>query len=271
VAPAKKALPSQRFAAVGGVVLALVLAAAGFLWLRWDAIFPNSKPEAGESAPGPDPIARATALHEKGKTASAVRQLRLLPPDHPRYAEAQQLIAQWEATPAEPETPTEPAGPTPDSLARRDRELELARQAYAQGEYLLADSRFRRAAQVAPLTGTAAELAADAQAQLEPLKLQLELFQQGDWALALRDLWRLHQAQPGNRDIVRLMVDSYYNLAVRELQRGNPEEAVKQFDEALALRPDSEVLQRHRRFAQTYVARPQDLLYRIYVRYLPLL
>ena len=44
---------------------------------------------------------------------------------------------------------------------------------------------------------------------------------------------------------------------------------MRKFEEALNLRPDDRTLNRLRAFAETYGARPEDLLYRIFVKYLP--
>ena len=65
------------------------------------------------------------------------------------------------------------------------------------------------------------------------------------------------------------MVDSYYDLAVRDLQRGDAKSAAKRLDEAAKLAPDDAEVARHRLFAQTYQDRAKDLLYRTYVKYLP--
>ena len=79
----------------------------------------------------------------------------------------------------------------------------------------------------------------------------------------------MHEADPANRDVTQLIVDSYYNLAVRDLQRADAKKATEKLKEALNLQQNDELLKRHYLFAQTYQERPKDLLYRIYVKYLP--
>jgi Tfp pilus assembly protein PilF len=66
------------------------------------------------------------------------------------------------------------------------------------------------------------------------------------------------------------MVDSYYNMALRDLQRMDSAKAAENLREALGLDPGDKGLQRQLAFAQTYQERPKDLLYRIYVKHLPL-
>jgi Tfp pilus assembly protein PilF len=79
----------------------------------------------------------------------------------------------------------------------------------------------------------------------------------------------MHEADPSNHDVTQMIVDSYYDLAVRDLQRADAQKAGEKLKEALNLMPNDEVLKRNMVFAQTYQERPKDLLYRIYVKYLP--
>lgn len=66
-----------------------------------------------------------------------------------------------------------------------------------------------------------------------------------------------------------MIVDSYYNLGLLDLQRGDPPAAADKFREALALDPADEAVRRHQQFAQVYSQRNEDLLFEIYVRNLP--
>ncbi len=67
-----------------------------------------------------------------------------------------------------------------------------------------------------------------------------------------------------------MIVDSYYNLGVRSLLHNEVAKAVQQFGEAKTLAPDDPEIKRQLVFAQTYLERGPDLLYRIYVKYLPI-
>ena len=121
---------------------------------------------------------------------------------------------------------------------------------------------------IAPLDGTASELREDAHKQTEPLEKEITFMTQGEYEIALRDLWRMHETDKGNRDVTRLMVDSYYNLGVKDLQREAPGDAVQKFKEGLGLDPNDPGLVRLARFSSGYQNRPQDLQYRIFVKYL---
>ncbi len=262
---AAKAAPRRAFVTIGSAVLAVLVAGGALVWLNRERLFPNSSPAAPPSAVAePDPLTRATELHGQGKTAAAVAQLRRLPPEDPQYDRAQALIQQWEAAgkPA-------PAGPSTEDLTRRAGLIERARQAYAQREYLLADSLFAEAAAIATLDGTAGDLAQDVRRQIAPLEEQIRLYRQGEWAAAVPSLWRIRNREPENRDVARLIVDSYYNLGVRELQRELPGDAAAHFKEALTLAPADPDLRRLAQFADAYSGRQQDLLYRTFVKYLP--
>jgi len=56
---------------------------------------------------------------------------------------------------------------------------------------------------------------------------------------------------------------------VAELQRGNVAGARDRLREARALDRDDPMLERLERFATTYERRDPDLLYRVFVKYLP--
>ena len=255
----------RRFMMIGGLVLVVAVGGGWFLWNERDRLFPNAKPVEAPAPTVVDPIARARALQTEGKTAIAVAQLRRLPPGSPYYNEAQTLISQWEAL----EPAQAPSGPAPELVARRESLVTGARDAYSKREYLRANNLFEQAAAMAPLEPQLTDLANDTKRQLEPLADDLTLFRQGEWESALTSLWRKHEAQPSNRDVARLIADSYYNLGVRDLQRGDPIAAAEKFKEALALEPNDAMLLRLASFARTYNSRGEDLLYRTFVKYLP--
>lgn len=259
----KKAAGRNLLIYVGGAVLVLALGAGVYLWLNWDRFFPNRAQPTAQPAAATDAIARATKLHDEGKSAVAIAQLRRLPPEDPQYDRAQALIQQWEAA-------TAPAAPAVSDaeVQHRTALIESARAAYASREYMRAELLFEQAAAVAPLDATTAELLADAKRQLQPLADQIAMFKQGDWEFVLPNLWRAHEADPQNTDVVRLIVDCYYNLAVRDLQREDPRSAADKLKEAAQLSPQDSDVRRLSRFAEIYKARAQDLMYRVFVKYL---
>ncbi|HTQ78798.1 MAG TPA: hypothetical protein VMM92_02295, partial [Thermoanaerobaculia bacterium] len=302
-AAGKGASGSRRFLYIGGAVLGVVLVGGGVLYLNKDSIFPNlpsdhaaaPAPPAGPgAAPAADPVARATALHNQGKVANALALLKRLPPTHPRYAEAQKLLAQWEGAapapaigteattgaapgvspaagaPGAPGKPGAPAAPiSTEAAAHRQELLEAARKSFSAADFIHASDQFEQAAALAKLDGADADQFAQVKKRLQPLAEQVKLFKQHDWEYALRALWPYKESNPDDPNVNRLIVDSYYNLGIRDLQRADPSHAAGQFAEALKLEPRDAAARRHYLFAQTYQERPQDLLFRIYVKYLP--
>jgi len=269
----------RLFLIVGGAVLLLAAAGGWFAWQNWERLFPNSQEETARAALSPDPIARAERLHKAGKTAIALNQLRRIPPSDPHYQRAQKLISQWggtaatgaaaQASPPAP-APAESQPPAANPLIERKQALiAAARDASAEGSYLKALRRLEQAATISKLEGEDAQLLADVKQKLEPLAKQIEFFRQHEWEFILRELWIKHEADPSNRDVTQLLVDCSYNLAVRDLQRNDATKAEVWLADAVKLQPDDAVLRRHYLFAQTYRERPKDLLYKIYVKYLP--
>lgn len=272
--PVREGKARKTFVLVGSAVLVLALAGGAFVYLNKERLFPNSQTEDPSAQPGQasDPIARAMDLHKGGKIQNALSQLRRVPPDDPSYQRAQELISQWETSPA-PAAPTAPGAPVPSAPPVSPERLALlssAREAYQGGSYLEAIEHLEKAQQKGRLDPPDAELLANAKRQTEPLAAQLNLVQQHEWEIALRDLWRMHEADPGNRDVTRLMVSSYYNLALRDLQRMDTDRALENLREAKGLDPNDPDLERQLAFAETYRNRSKDMLYRIYVKHLPL-
>ncbi|HVT16041.1 MAG TPA: hypothetical protein VHQ90_07660 [Thermoanaerobaculia bacterium] len=173
------------------------------------------------------------------------------------------------AAPA-PGTAPGAAAPSSSLAAQRKAFLEEGTRAYGEHSYLLAAQKLEQAAKLGKLEPAEAGQLADSRQRLAPLATQLTLFRQQDWEFALRDLWRMHESDAGNRDVVRLIVDCYYNLGVRDLQRNDPAKAIQRFTEAVTLAPQDAVLVRQLHFAQTYRDRFPDLMYHIYVKYLPI-
>jgi tetratricopeptide (TPR) repeat protein len=256
--------PSRRTTVViAGLVLVIAVIAAWFLRSNWTRVFPNAGEEVvTPQKPKVDPIVRAQGLHVAGDTAMAISQLRRLPPAHPQYAEAQALIAQWETVLDEGSED----GPSEEQLAERDRLIARAREAFANREFLSAQEFFSLASQAAPLEEGALALQAETLERLEPLRSEIEIFRQGEWGFALRDLWEKHEADPEDRDVLRLMIDGYFNLGVRDLQRGDPLSAAENLSEAASLAPNDAEIQRLLDFAADYTQRQPDLLYRIFVK-----
>ena len=195
----------------------------------------------------------------------AINILRRLPPGNERYAEAQTLIASWETGDRQEEEPTNE--PSEEILALRAELLTRAGQAFSGGENLLTLGLLEQASDIQPLSEDEEALRAKATVALDVLKEERALFDQGDWEYALPTLWRMYETNPENPDVIRLMMDSYYNLGLRDLQRGDAKSALEKFDEAIELSGGDADLDRLAEFAAAYSQRSADMLYRIFVKY----
>jgi tetratricopeptide (TPR) repeat protein len=106
--------------------------------------------------------------------------------------------------------------------------------------------------------------------QAQKLDAAKALFGERRYTEALASLQPLLEQDPENQNIRRLMVDAHFNLAATALQEERTSEAIKEFDEVLRVDPNDELAKRSRDLAQRYEGEPKDLLYKIYVKYLPL-
>src|SRR5690606_5712078 len=154
--------------------------------------------------------------------------------------------------------------------ARRRALLERGRSALEAGDNFRARRHFARAAELAPLDGEWTTLAAQAEERLAPLANEVQQFSDGDYEFLINSLWRRREAEPNNRDVLRMITDAYHNLGVLDLQRGDPAAAREKFREARNLDAADASVQRLERFAALYEQRNQDLLYRIFVKYAPM-
>jgi tetratricopeptide (TPR) repeat protein len=265
---AKKERSPRTFLVIAAVVLVAVLAGLFFLWQNSGDLFPNSTPEEGPvDAPAASQVEQARTLYERGSAGLALRRLRSLRPGHPEYPQAQELIAQWEAD-APVEVPAV-TGIDPAINQRRDLLLAAAAQAMDDGDPRRAVELYEGADSVAPLDDASADRLAEARSVLAPLATEIDLFEARDYQILLPRLWRLREEDPSNRLVEDLIVDTYYNMGVRELQRGDPRQALEHFQEARGLAPDDETLRRNTLLAETYSSQQRDRLYEIYVKYLP--
>lgn len=257
----------KRLIALAAAVAILVVGAGAYLFLNKDKLFPNTAQTVAPPPPRIDPIVRATRLHEAGQTEKALEQLREVPAEDPSYAKAVALIDQWEAL----ITATEQVdtGPSPELLARRNLLLAAARQAHREQWFIKARKYFEQANKILALDPGDRALMLNCEAELQDLAQEVKKFEEREYAAILPDLWRRRERAPDDHDVNQLIADSYFNLALVDLQRGDPTAAAEKLKDALEVDPENEDLRRLQLFAETYSGRAQDLLYLIFVKYLP--
>lgn len=263
--PSRRRIFGRAFLAIGGVVLLFAAAVGWLLYSQRQQLFPNARPaDPTTTATAPAPIAGAERLYAGGEVAGAIEMLERVPPESADYAEAQTLIAQWR-------NGQEPILESIDrDLERHAQLLAQAQEVYDDGDPLAAHRLLEEAATIAPPTREAAALEATVNERLAPVAKVLEMYRDGAWEHALQRLWRIRERRSDDPIVERLLIDGYYNLAVRDLQRNAPGEALAKISEAVALGPEDPDLERLAAFARVYRERPVDLRYRLFVKYLPL-
>jgi tetratricopeptide (TPR) repeat protein len=231
---------------------------------NWSRLFPNAKEEV---APAPTVrIEQIKAMHDSGEVEAAIAAIEQIGPDSQEYLEARRLLSRWRDEVAASAEPV-PAL-SGDDVTRHDTLVADARRAYDSANYLDAARAFTRASDLAPLAASEAALFDDAKRQLEPIAQQIDLYKQRQWELVLPPLWRRLEQSPRDKDVHQLLVNSYFNLTVRELRRGDVAKAAEYLEEAATLDRDDAELLRLEELVTTYSSLPRDLLFEIYVQHL---
>ncbi|MDA8017784.1 MAG: hypothetical protein MPN21_10080 [Thermoanaerobaculia bacterium] len=251
----------------GGVGVAVV-ALLFLLVTQWDSLFPNADDDEPAGAQVSMQLERAKKMHEAGNVEAAIPLLEGLSVDDAGYAEAQVLLAQWRAEVAPPEIEA-PTGPSQQDLARRQAFLDAALQARDVGELIRASVYLTQARKIQDFDAEEQQLAGAISKNLEPIQPLIDQFSNGQYVDIIPQLWRLHDEQPGSADIRRLLLDSYYNLALDDLQKGLAADAASKLRDVQEVGTESPEMKRLREFAETYAGRGEDLLYRIFVKYQP--
>ncbi|HEX8619075.1 MAG TPA: tetratricopeptide repeat protein, partial [Thermoanaerobaculia bacterium] len=247
--------------AIAAVLAIVVLGAAG--WFAWSHFM--SAPEAEQGA-GQALIARASALAGAGKYDQAIALLQDIQPSDPQHDDALVMIADLRA---KKNTSAQLIEGIPAEQYYQQR-LEAAARALEAHDYAGAKTAFDQAMRVKPLPADLkAQYDASAQ-QVAKLDAAKALFAERKYSDAIANLQPLLQQDPQNQNIARMIVDAHFNLGASALQEERLDEAVREFDEVLKVNPNDDLAKRSRELAVRYDDQPKDLLYKIYVKYLPL-
>ena len=106
--------------------------------------------------------------------------------------------------------------------------------------------------------------------QVAKLDAAKTLFNEQRYVEAIANLDPLLQADPQNQSIRKMIVSSHFNLGATALIEEHLPEAITQFDEVLKSDPNDELAKRSKTLAERYSGQPKDLLYKTFVKYLPL-
>ncbi|HEX7679030.1 MAG TPA: tetratricopeptide repeat protein [Thermoanaerobaculia bacterium] len=96
------------------------------------------------------------------------------------------------------------------------------------------------------------------------------LFSEQKYQDAIANLDPLLATDPQNQSIRRMLTSAHFNLGAIALQEERLPDAIREFDLVLKADPNDELAKRSRTLADRYSGQRKDLLYKIYVKYLPL-
>jgi tetratricopeptide (TPR) repeat protein len=257
-APAKKKTSMAPLAAVIAVV---VLVAGG--WFAWTKLAKKSTidPAATKAA-----FAQAGTLAKRGQYDQAIAVLQEIKPEDPQHDHAVSLIADLERKKSQAAAMI--AGKPAETIYQ---ELVTAgTTAFNAHDYVGAQKAFEAATRIhalSPDLNTMYDTAAQQVAKLDAAKA---LFKERRYADAVTNLQPLAQQDPQNLNTKRLLIDAHFDLGAQALQEERLPDAMKEFDEVLKVDPNDDLAKRSKELAVRYNGQPKDLLYKIYVKYLPL-
>jgi tetratricopeptide (TPR) repeat protein len=257
-APAAK--PKTMMYVIIGVVV-LVLAAAGYFGFSMltggdDDIDVSRTAQA---------FTEAQTLASRGQYDGAISLLSAVKPEDPQYDRALAMIADLQKKKAQAaalQTPVNPAA-FGDLVAR-------AQAAYASHDYATAKQLYERAAQIEALPPNLKSQYDAAARQVARTQTASVLFKEGNYREALTALEAMRLQDPENANIRQMISHAHFNLGQVALERERTQEAITHFDQVLATNPSDEMARRSRDLAARYNNEAKDLLYKIYVKYLPL-
>jgi len=257
-AAAGRKLPVGAILAVIGV---LVLGAGG--WFAWQRF---AKKPVQETTATDAVLARAKMLAGRGKYDEAIALLQDVKANDPQHDAALVMIADLQQKKAGS------AGMIDGKPAAQyyDEKIAAAQAAFTLHDYAGAKTAFEEAQRVKPLapeTKAQYDTAVNQVAQLESAK---KLFTEQKYDEAIANLQPILTQDPQNANVQRMIVDAHFNLGAKALQEERTADAVTQFDEVLKVNPNDDLAKRSRELALRYDRQTKDLLYRIYVKYLPL-
>jgi tetratricopeptide (TPR) repeat protein len=255
-AAAKKPLPLGLIGAVVGLVV--LLGGGWFVWSKYMA-----KPAVDPAATGLI-LKEAQTLAQQGKYDQAMSMLQDIKPDDPLHDKALVMMADLQHKKSQA---AEMVDGRPAAVVYQEN-LSNGKVAFEAHDYVAAAKAFEAAQRIKALPADMKQLYDTASQQVAKLQSAQALFKERKFQDALASLQPLADADPQNKSIQRMLTDVHFNLGATALQEERLPDAIQQFDEVLKLDPNDELA----KLAVRYNAPRQqrDLLYRIYVKYLPL-
>lgn len=267
-APAKKAATAKAAAAPakGGLPrVALVIGAVALVgiigWFAWSKV---SKPTY-DAAATEATFKQAGTLAQKGQYDLAIAMLQDVKPDDPQHDKALSLIADLQHRKAQA---SELVGGRPASVVYQEA-LANGKAAFEAHDYDAAKKALDGAARIRTLPADMQALYDTSAQQVAKLDNAKALFKEQRYQDALTNLQSLAQQDPQNASIRRMITDAHFNLGAAALTEEKADDAIREFNEVLKADPNDDLAKRSKALAERYNGQPKDLLYKIYVKYLP--
>jgi len=253
----KKTLPLGM---IGAIIGAIVLLAGG--WFAWQKF---SAGPAADPAQTQVIFTRSASLAQQGKYDLAIAALQEIPATDPQRDKALVLIADYQAKNGRA---AQMIDGKPAAQYYEDK-VAAARTAFGAHDYVGAKTAFEQALRVKALPPDVRATYDAALQQTAKLDSAKALFAERKYSDAITNLETLLAQDPQNKNIERMLIDAHFNLGATALREERLPDAILQFDQVLKLDSADELARRSRELAQRYEGESKDLLYKVYVKYLP--
>ena len=254
-APVKRGLP------IIPIIIAAIILLGGIGWFAWTKFSkPSANPAATQSI-----FKQANTLAQKGQYDLAIAMLQDVKPDDPQHDKALSMIADLQHRKTQS---AELVSGRPAAVVYQEN-LANGKAAYEAHDYDAAKKAFDAAARIRALPPDMKALHDTASQQVAKLDAAKALFKEQRYQDALVNLQQLQQQDPQNASIKRIITDAHFNLGAGALTEERLTDAIKEFDEVLKNDPNDDLAKRSKSLAERYNGQPKDLLYKIYVKYLP--
>ena len=269
--PAKKVVkakvsepaPSRNGSRTGVIItiaaVVIVAVAGWFIWSKYMAK-PPYDPTATQAV-----FRQAAALAKRSRFDQAIAMLGDVKPSDPLHDKALEMIADLQHKKSQL---AETVNGRPSAIVYEEN-LAAGRTAFEGHDYDAAKNAFDAAARIKPLPPDVTTMYATASQQVANLDVAKSLFSERKYQDAIANLDPLLQADPQNQSIRRMLTGAHFNLGATALQEERLPDAILQFDAVLKVDPNDELAKRSKSLAERYTGQPKDLLFKIYVKYLP--
>jgi tetratricopeptide (TPR) repeat protein len=151
-----------------------------------------------------------------------------------------------------------------------EESIAAGRAAFEAHDYDTAKKAFDTAARIKTLPADVKPMSDAAAEQSARLEGARSLFADQKYQETIATLDPMLQADPQNQSIRRMLIGAHFNLGAAALQEERVPDAIREFDEVLKNDPNDTMAKRSKELAERYSGQEKDLLYKIYVKYLPL-